>query len=70
MARTKKPVNYTEEMQKIDEQIAKYKAMVRDLEDQKKAFQAQKEKADLNALYQLVKDSGKSIDEIVGMIQA
>mgnify|MGYP004531806761 CR=1 FL=1 len=70
MPRQKKPINYEEEISKIDMQIVKWKNTIKELEAKKNQLQQEQREQDINNLYNIIKSSGKSVTEILGLIQA
>lgn len=69
-AKTKKTINYEEEISKIDMQIVKWKNTIKELEAKKAQLQQEQREQDINNLYNIIKSSGKSVTEILGLIQA
>lgn len=70
MPRQKKPVNYEEEISKIDMQITKWKNTIKELEAKKVQLLQEQREQDINNLYDVIKSSGKSVTEVLGIIQA
>lgn len=69
MARPKKAVDYTAELMKVEEQIQKSREQLRRLEQRRKELQGEKEQRELGALYQVVQESGKSLEEVRCLLQ-
>jgi hypothetical protein len=69
MARPKKPVNYEEEIQKLDMQITKWKNTIKELEEEKERLLNEKREKEVGVLYEAVRSSGKSVDDIIALIQ-
>ncbi len=65
----KKQINYEEELQKIDMQITRWKNTILELQERKKALIQEQEAAELSALYQAVKASGKTVDELISALK-
>lgn len=70
MPRPKKPVNYDEEIQRIDMQICKWKKTILELQEDRKVLVEEKQKKELASLYQAIQSSGKSIAEVLSMIDS
>lgn len=70
MPRPKKPINYDEEIQRIDMQICKWKKTILELQEDRKALVEEKQKKELASLYQAIQSSGKSIAEVLSMINS
>ena len=69
MARPKKPVNYEEELEKLDMQIAKHKNAIQVLEEQKEKFLQEKKNLEISSLYDAVLASGKKVEDVVAMLR-
>ena len=61
----RKQINYDDELMKIDAQMTKWKNTISELEDQKKSLIQQKEQTEMSELYQFIKQSGKTPNEIL-----
>lgn len=68
MPRPKKPVDYAQELARIDLQITRWKNTIAELQEERKRLEAEQEKAALDALYRAVRASGKSIGEAIALI--
>lgn len=68
MARPRKPVNYEEELMRIDAQITKWKNTIKELEDERAELSQQREQEEVSKLYDVYKASGLSIEEIITVI--
>lgn len=69
MARQKKEVNYDGLIAEIDEKISKKEAEIKELRNQKKSLEEEKETTDLKKLRAAVIASGKTVDEVIAMLQ-
>lgn len=69
MARRKKYMTYEEEMTFLDNEIAKTEAALKDLKARKKELAKVKEQADLNKLYEAIKESGKSVADVISTLK-
>ena len=69
MARPKKPVNYEDELEKLDMQIAKHKNAIQVLEEQKENFLQEKKNLEISSLYDAVLASGKKVEDVVAMLR-
>ena len=65
----KKQINYEEELKKIDMQITRWKNTILELQERKKVLIQEREAAELSALYQAVKASGKTVDELISALK-
>ena len=68
MARPRKPVNYDEEIRKLEMQIIKHQNTIKELEEQKEKLVQEKKNVEVSALYDAVVASGKKVEEIVAML--
>ena len=68
MARPRKPVNYEEELQRIEQLIQKHTKTLEKLQLQKKELQKRTEQEELTQLYQLFKDSGLTPQEFLSTV--
>ncbi|WP_326975279.1 flagellar export protein FliJ [Caproicibacter sp. BJN0012] len=67
----KKATSETLEQQinNLDVEIESYQQKIREAKDQKKELVEQKKKQDLEILYSTVKNSGKSMEEVLQLIK-
>lgn len=70
MARPKKAINYAEEIQKIDMQITKWKKTIKELEVERQRLSEEKQRQELNLLYQAILESGKSVQEAAELFRS
>lgn len=70
MARPRKPVNYEEELLRIDAQITRHENTVKELKEERRLLTQQKEQAEIAKLYDLYKSSGMSLDEMISRVSA
>lgn len=70
MARPRKPVNYEEEIEKLEMQITKHQNAIQGLEEQKEKLMREKKNLEVSALYDAVMTSGKKVEDVVAMLQA
>lgn len=68
MARPRKPVNYEEELLRIDAQITRHENTVKELKEERRLLTQQKEQAEIAKLYDLYKSSGMSLDEMISRV--
>lgn len=59
------PESVEQQLEKIKEKIKTYQSRIAGLNAKKKALTVSKEKAEINSLYQFVKDSGKSPSQLI-----
>ncbi len=64
MPRVKK-INYDDELSKIDVQIIKCEQTLNGLKENRKLVVKQKEEAELNVLYDYIKQTGKTVSEFI-----
>lgn len=57
-----------EEIEKINADVAKYQAKIKNLEEKKKALLDTRKQQEVEALYAKIKQSGKSIDDIMELL--
>lgn len=69
MARTKKNANITEQIKNVGVQIEKAEKELKDLKKQKAELLDQKKRQDLESLYQMISESGKTIEEVKEMLK-
>ncbi len=60
--------NVDNQIEELDAKIASYQAKITELNGKKKALLESKQKADMDALYQAVKESGKSAAELLSTL--
>ena len=63
MARPKKPVNYVEELQKIEMQITRHKSSIKELEVQRKKLLEEKKSKEM-----AIQTSGKTVKEVLSTL--
>ena len=68
MARPKKPVNYVEELQKIEMQITRHKSSIKELEVQRKKLLEEKKSKEMGMLYEAIQTSGKTVNEVLSTL--
>lgn len=64
MPRVKK-IDYDDELSKIDVQIIKCEQTLNGLKENRKLVVKQKEEAELNVLYDYIKQTGKTVSEFI-----
>lgn len=65
MARRKKNMTYEEELTYLDSEISKTEETLKALKTRKKELTKVKEQADLQTLYAAIKESGKSVADVI-----
>ncbi len=65
MARRKKNMTYEEELTYLDSEISKTEETLKALKTRKKELAKVKELADLQTLYAAIKESGKSVADVI-----
>ena len=68
MERPKKPVNYVEELQKIEMQITRHKSSIKELEVQRKKLLEEKKSKEMGMLYEAIQTSGKTVKEVLSTL--
>ena len=65
MARRKKNMTYEEELQLVENEISKNEEHLKKLKARKKELGQKKEEEDLKLLYEAIKGSGKTVEEVI-----
>lgn len=68
MARRKTKLSIDEKIIDIKSQIEEKQNEIKSLKEQLKALESEKEKADLESLYAVLKESGKTVDDVRNML--
>lgn len=68
MARKKSKLSIDEKIVEVMSQIEEKQNEIKSLKEQLKALESEKEKADLEALYAVLKESGKTVDDVRNML--
>lgn len=69
MGRRKKYMTYEEEMNFLDDEIAKAETALKELKARKKNLAKVKEQEDLQTLYEAIKESGKSVADVLSTLK-
>ena len=69
MARRKKNMTYEEELTYLDSEISKTEETLKELKTRKKELAKVKEQADLQTLYAAIKESGKSVADVISSLK-
>lgn len=69
MARRKKNMTYEEELAYLDSEISKTEETLKALKTRKKELAKVKEQADLQILYAAIKESGKSVADVISSLK-
>lgn len=69
MARRKKNMTYEEELTYLDIEISKTEETLKALKTRKKELAKVKEQADLQTLYAAIKESGKSVADVISSLK-
>ena len=69
MARQRKPVNYNEEIEKIDLQITKLNNTIKELQTKKSALLQEKEMNDIKMLHDAIITSGLSVEDVLTKVK-
>ena len=68
MPRRKKNMTYAEEMAFLDNEIAKTEEVLKQLKTRRKELEKVKEQEDIIALYDAIKGSGKTVEEVISTL--
>ena len=68
MPRIKKNMPYAEEMVFLDNEIAKTEETLKQLKARRKELDKIKEQEDIKALYDAIKGSGKTVEEVISTL--
>ena len=68
MPRRKKNMTYAEEMVFLDNEIAKTEETLKQLKARRKELDKVKEQEDIKALYDAIKGSGKTVEEVISTL--
>lgn len=68
MARRKSKLSLDEKIADVKAQIEEKQESIKGLKEQLKHLESEKKKADLEVLYTVLKESGKTIDDIKNML--
>lgn len=69
MARRKKNMTYEEELTYLGSEISKTEETLKALKTRKKELAKVKEQADLQTLYAAIKESGKSVADVISSLK-
>ena len=69
MARRKKNMTYEEELTYLESEISKTEETLKALKTRKKELTKVKEQADLQTLYAAIKESGKSVADVISSLK-
>ena len=69
MARRKKNMTYEEELTYLDSEISKTEETLKAKKKKKKELAKVKEQADLQTLYAAIKESGKSVADVISSLK-
>ena len=69
MARRKKNMTYEEELTYLDSESSKTEETLKALKTRKKELAKVKEQADLQTLYAAIKESGKSVADVISSLK-
>ena len=69
MARRKKNMTHEEELTYLDSEISKTEETLKALKTRKKELAKVKEQADLQTLYAAIKESGKSVADVISSLK-
>lgn len=68
MARKKSKLSIDEKIAEVMSQIEEKQNEIKSLKEQLKLLESEKEKVDLEALYAVLKESGKTVDDVRNML--
>lgn len=68
MARKKSKLSIDEKIAEVMSQIEEKQNEIKSLKEQLKLLESEKEKVDLEALYAVLKESGKTVDDVRNLL--
>lgn len=68
MSRPRKPINYEQELEKVDAQIARCDSTRAELIKRRQELLNEKREAEVGMLYDALQQKGISVDDIIGLI--
>lgn len=69
MARSRKAINFDEEIMKVDAQIIRCENTILELKEKRKTLMHEKEQQEISIIYDTIRSSGLSMDEVLSLIK-
>lgn len=68
MARARRGIDFDTEIIKVDAQITRWKKTIIELEEKRKELLNAKREAEINALYDAIQRSGRTVDDVLSLL--
>lgn len=68
MARARRGIDFDAEIMKVDAQITRWKKTIIELEEKRKELLNAKREAEINALYDAIQRSGRTVDDVLSLL--
>ena len=68
MARARRGIDFDTEIMKVDAQITRWKKTIIELEEKRKELLNAKREAEINALYDAIQGSGRTVDDVLSLL--
>lgn len=68
MARPKKPINFQEELERIDMRLVHHQNSIKELEEKRESICSQKRQSDMNQLLNFMQEHNLSASDVIGQI--
>ena len=68
MARARRGIDFDTEIMKVEAQITRWKKTIIELEEKRKELRNAKREAEINALYDAIQRSGRTVDDVLSLL--
>ena len=68
MARARRGIDFDTGIMKVDAQITRWKKTIIELEEKRKELLNAKREAEINALYDAIQRSGRTVDDVLSLL--
>lgn len=68
MARPKKPINFQEELERIDMRLVHHQNSIKELEEKRESICSQKRQSDMNQLLNFMQEHNLSASDVINQI--
>lgn len=68
MARARRGIDFDTEITKVEAQITRWKKTIIELEEKRKELLNAKREAEINALYDAIQRSGRTVDDVLSLL--
>ena len=68
MARASRGIDFDTEIMKVEAQITRWKKTIIELEEKRKELLNAKREAEINALYDAIQRSGRTVDDVLSLL--